>query len=148
MLIVSGTRSVPDTLPATFGELPGDGGLSKPAAAPRWEPRSADAGRRVTLLGISGRLGVVRVGCEHADAAFELLLWLSDPQWSAQVFAGSPATTHFRSDQLGESKHWVESEVSNSAHQYAEQTSASPFRQGAIPRITSSARPNRVSCRA
>jgi multiple sugar transport system substrate-binding protein len=120
----TGTRSVPDTLPATFAELPGATEVYRTSSG-TWNPRSADAGRRVTLLGITGRLGVVRAGSPHADAAFELLLWLSDPQWSAQVFAGSPATTLFRTDQLAAAKHWVESEVSTTAaRQYAEQTSA------------------------
>jgi multiple sugar transport system substrate-binding protein len=115
-----GTRSPP----ASFVELPGSTEVYR-ASNGTWEPRTADAGRRVPLLGISGRLGVVRAGGQHVDAAFEFLLWLSDPQWSAQVFAGSPATTLFRTDQIGAAKHWVESEVSTSAaHQYAEYTSA------------------------
>ena len=115
-----GTPSVP----ATFAELPGATEAYR-ASGGTWEPRTADAGRHVPLLGISGRLGVVRTGGQHVDAAFELLLWLSDPQWSAQVFAGSPATTLFRSDQIAAAKSWVASGVSTSAaRQYAEQTSA------------------------
>ena len=42
-----------------------------------------------------------------------------------QVFAGSPATTLFRSDQIAAAKSWVESGISASAaRQYAEQTAA------------------------
>jgi multiple sugar transport system substrate-binding protein len=109
---------------AAFVELPGATEVYR-ASGGTWEPRSADAGRHVPLLGISGHLGVVRAGGQHVDAAFDLLLWLSDPQWSAQVFAGSPATTLFRSDQIAAAKNWVESSVSTSAaRQYAEQTSA------------------------
>jgi multiple sugar transport system substrate-binding protein len=121
----TGTRSVPDTLPAVgFAELPGATEVYRVSSG-TWQPRSADAGRRVPLLGISGRLGVVRADCEHADAAFQLLLWLSDPQWSSQVFAGSPATTLFRGDQVSAAKSWVESGVSASAaQQYAQQTKA------------------------
>ncbi len=120
----NGTRSVPDTLPATFAELPGATEVYRVSSG-TWEPRTTDAGRRVPLLGIAGRLGVVRADSQHVDAAFELLLWLSDPQWSAQIFAGSPATTLFRTDQIPAAKSWVESGVSNSAaRQYAEQTSA------------------------
>ena len=40
--------------------------------ATSWEPRSDDAGQRVPLLGVAGRMGVVRAESEHADAAFEL----------------------------------------------------------------------------
>ena len=60
---------------------------------------------------------------EHADAAFELLLWLTDPQWGSQVFAASPATTLFRRSQVASPKAWVENNVSaTAARQYAEQT--------------------------
>ncbi len=76
---VDGMRS----LPAAFSELPGATEVYRTPSG-TWEPRSADAGRRVPLLGISGRMGVVRAGGQHVDAAFELLLWLSDPQWSAR----------------------------------------------------------------
>ena len=120
----NGTRSVPDTLPATFAELPGGTEVYRVSSG-SWEPRAADAGCRVPLLGISGRLGVVRADSQHVDAAFELLLWLSDPQWSTQIFASSPATTLFRADQISAAKSWVEDGVSTSAaRQYAEQTSA------------------------
>ena len=75
------------------------------------------------LLGVAGRMGVVRAESEHADAAFELLLWLTDPQWGSQVFAASPATTLFRRSQVASPKAWVESNVSaTAARQYAEQT--------------------------
>ena len=54
---------------------------------------------------------------------FELLLWLTDPQWCSQVFAVSPATTLFRRSQVASPKAWVESHVSaTAARQYAEQT--------------------------
>jgi ABC-type glycerol-3-phosphate transport system substrate-binding protein len=93
------------------------------ASSGTWTPRREDASRRVPLLGISGRIGVVRAESEHVDAAFQLLLWLSDPQWSTQVLAGSPATTLFRDDQAAAAEHWVESGVSASAAKlYAAQT--------------------------
>ena len=84
---------------------------------------SDDAGQNVPLLGIAGRMGVVRAESERADAAFELLLWLTDSQWASQVFAASPATTLFRRSQVASPKAWVESNVSaTAARQYAEQT--------------------------
>lgn len=113
-----GSRSVP----ATFGELPGAMEVYSVSSG-TWTRRGEDAGRRVPLLGVAGRVGVVRAESEHVDAAFQLLLWLSDPQWSAQVFAGSPATTLFRSDQIAAAKSWVESSVTAPAtQQYAKQT--------------------------
>jgi multiple sugar transport system substrate-binding protein len=125
----AGTRSVSGadgtgSVPATFAELPGAAEFYRSSSG-TWEPRSDDAGRRVPLLGAAGRMGVVRAEGPHVDAAFQLLLWLSDPQWSAPVFAGSPSTTLFRSDQMAAAKSWVESGVSASAaRQYTKQTAA------------------------
>ena len=68
-------------------------------------------------------MGVVRAESERADAAFELLLWLTDPQWGSQVFAASPTTTLFRRSQVASPRAWVEGTVSaTAARQYAEQT--------------------------
>ena len=107
---------------AGFAELPGATEVYRPSSN-AWEPRSDDAGQYVPLLGVAGRMGVVRAESEHADAAFELLLWLTDPQWGSQVFAASPATTLFRRSQVASPKAWVESNVSaTAARQYAEQT--------------------------
>jgi multiple sugar transport system substrate-binding protein len=102
-------------LPVGLAELPGATNSS--------EPRGDDAGRRVPLLGVAGRMGVVRAESEHAEAAFKLLLWLTDLQWASQVFAASPATTLFRNGQVASPQAWVESNVSaTAARQYAEQT--------------------------
>ena len=109
---------------AGFAELPGATEVYNVSSG-TWESRSDNAGRHVPLLGVAGRMGVVRAESEHVDAAFQLLLWLSDPQWSTHVFAGSPATTLFRSDQTAAAKNWVESGVSSSAaQQYAKKTAA------------------------
>ncbi len=60
-----------------FAELPG--------APPRLQPQRPRLGQpgedddpRVPLLAVAGRLGVVAAKSAHADAAFQLLLWLSD----------------------------------------------------------------------
>jgi len=108
--------------PAGFAELPGGAEVYSPSSS-SWEPRDDAAGQHVPLLGIAGRIGVVCAESPHADAAFELLLWLADPQWSSQVFAASPETTLFRRWQVASPKPWVESYVSaTAARQYAEQT--------------------------
>jgi ABC-type glycerol-3-phosphate transport system substrate-binding protein len=109
-------------VPAGFAELPGATEVYRPSSN-SWEPRADDAGQYVPLLGIAGRMGVVGAKSQHIDAAFELLLWLTDPQWSSQVFAASPATTLFRSGQVASPTAWVESSVSaTAAREYAEQT--------------------------
>ena len=115
----SGTGSAPL---AGFAELPGATEVYRTSGG-TWEPRSEDAGRHAPLLTIAGRMGVVRAESKHVEAAFQLLLWLAEPQWSTQVFAGSPATTLFRNDQTAMAKNWVESDVSAAAaRQYAQQT--------------------------
>jgi ABC-type glycerol-3-phosphate transport system substrate-binding protein len=107
---------------AGFAELPGAAEVYRPSSA-SWEPRSDDAGQSVPLLGVAGRVGVVRAESEHADAAFEFLLWLTDPQWGSQIFAASPATTLFCRGQVASPGAWVESNASaTAARQYAEQT--------------------------
>lgn len=114
---------------AAFAELPGATEFYQPSSK-SWEPRNDDAGQSVPFLGIAGRVGVVRSESEHADAAFELLLWLTDPQWGSRVFAASPATTLFRHGQAAAPKAWVESSVSaTAARQYAEQTAEALSRQ-------------------
>ncbi len=109
-------------VPAGFAELPGATEVYQ-LSSKSWEPRGDDAGKCVPLLGVAGRMGVVPADGEHADAAFEFLLWLTDPQWASQVFAASPATTLFRRSQIASPKAWVERNVSaTAARQYAEQT--------------------------
>ncbi len=115
-------RSASSPLPATIAELPGAAEVFRPSSG-TWEPRSEEEGRHVPLLGVAGRMGVVLAESRHADAAFQLLLWLTDPRWSSQVFAASPATTLFRRGQVASPMAWVESNVSPAAaKQYADQT--------------------------
>jgi len=107
---------------AGFVELPGGSEVYRPSNN-SWEPRGDNAGQHVPLLGVAGRMGMVRAESEQTDAAFELLLWLTDPQWGRQVFAASPATTLFRRSQVASPKGWVESITSATAsRQYAAQT--------------------------
>jgi multiple sugar transport system substrate-binding protein len=80
-----------------------------------WEHRGEDDNPRVPLLSIAGRLGVVGKNSAHTDAAFQLLLWLSDSQMSPQISAASPATTLFRQSNLASSSQWVEKPVSATA---------------------------------
>ena len=113
-----GTRSVP----ATLAELPGASEVYRSAGGV-WEPRRDDAGQSVPLLGVAGRVGVVSAGSEHVDAAFQLLVWLTDQPWDSRVFAASPATTLFRSGQVASARAWVEGNApAAAARRYAEQT--------------------------
>ena len=115
--------------PAAFAELPGATEVYRPSSNEP-EPRNEEAGQSVPLLGITGRMGVVFAKSEHTEAAFELLLWLTDPQWSGQVFAASPATTLFRNGQVAAANAWVESNASaTAARHYAEQTVATLSRR-------------------
>jgi multiple sugar transport system substrate-binding protein len=112
----------PSGVIAGFSELPGATDVYRNSTR-TWEPRSGDAGAQVPLLGISGRIGVVRAGSEQAEAAFRFLLWLTEPRWSGEVFAASSATTLFRTTQVDAAKRWVDRDVTaTAARQYAQQT--------------------------
>jgi multiple sugar transport system substrate-binding protein len=109
-------------LPTTIAELPGAREYYQ-ASSRSWHMRSEDDSPSVPFLGIAGRMGVVRAESQHAAAAFELLLWLTDPQWGSRVFAASPATTLFRNGQVAAPTAWVEGRVTAPVAQlYAEQT--------------------------
>lgn len=90
-----------------------------------WDLRSDDEDLRVPLLAIAGRIGVVGAKASNTKAAFQLLLWLSDSQMSAQVSAASPATTMFRKSNLTSPGAWVEKAVpALAAVQYGDATEA------------------------
>jgi ABC-type glycerol-3-phosphate transport system substrate-binding protein len=106
-----------------FSELPGASrvfNLSNHA----WDIRGDDDDSRVPLLGIAGRLGVVTAKSEHREAAFQLLLWLSDSRTSPQVSAASAATTLFCRSQLKSPSLWVEKPATAAAVQYGDATEA------------------------
>ncbi|MEN6450770.1 MAG: extracellular solute-binding protein [Thermoguttaceae bacterium] len=123
---------LPATLPAKvdpkirvgFAELPGSRRVYS-LSSRGWETRSEDDDPRVPLLDISGRLGVVSAKSAHTEAAFQLLLWLSDDRNSPQVSAASPATTLFRQSNMRSPMAWVEKPVGpTAAVKYADATEA------------------------
>jgi ABC-type glycerol-3-phosphate transport system substrate-binding protein len=106
-----------------FIELPGASrvfNLSNRA----WDLRGDEDDWRVPLLGSAGRLGVVAAKSEQREAAFQLLLWLSDGRISPQVSAASPATTLFSRAQLKSPGLWVERPAAAAAAQYGDATEA------------------------
>ena len=109
---------------AGFAELPGSGEVYN-VSRNRWDARAEDECPRVPLLAVAGRLGVVSREAAHAGAAQELLAWLSGPEWSTAVSAGSPATTLFRREHLAAPRAWVEPPArADAAAQYAAATAA------------------------
>jgi multiple sugar transport system substrate-binding protein len=108
-----------------FAELPGSRKVFNVSTG-AWDRRADDDSPQVPLLSIAGRLGVVGKDSPRADAAFQLLLWLSDSQMSPQVSAASPATTLFRQSNMTSPGAWVEKSVSDNAaaQQYADATEA------------------------
>ena len=72
-----------------FAELPGSRRVFN-LSGHVWDNRSEDDDPRVPLLAVAGRLGVVSAKSAHADAAFQLLLWLSDERMSPQVERRQP----------------------------------------------------------
>jgi multiple sugar transport system substrate-binding protein len=84
-------------------------------ATRRWETRGSDDDKRVTLLGIAGRLGLVSAESGSTDAAFQLLFWLSGEDLSPRFCTASPATTLFRESHLRTPGPWVESPMPEAA---------------------------------
>ena len=122
--------SAADTVAATpndpfriaFAEMPGANDVYN-VADQRWDHRAEDEDRRVPLLAAAGRLGVVLRTSPSPDASFQLLMWLSDNQWSQQVCPVSPATTLFRDSHLKNPGIWVEKPMPiTAAADYAELT--------------------------
>jgi multiple sugar transport system substrate-binding protein len=124
-----------------FAELPGSKKVYH-VGNQAWEARSHDAERRVPLLGIAGRLGVVASEAQDPQAAFQLLLWLSGKQRGTQVCSGSPDTTIYRQSQVKDPKQcsrWVEEPVGPAAAtEYAQVTQTTLRRRQQwlfVPRI-------------
>ncbi len=120
----SDLNKIDATIRIGFCELPGSPKVFN-AGSRVWDDRTEENDSRVPLLALSGRLGVVSAKSDHADAAFQLLVWLSDERMSLQISAASPATTLFRKAHLKSPSQWVEKSISApSAIQYADATEA------------------------
>lgn len=115
-----------------FVELPGSGDVFN-VSEQTWEIRREDEGSHVPLLSVAGRAGSVARDSDIPEAAFELLLWLSGPEWSAHVAADSEATTMFRTSHRDRATAWVEPQVSETAAiGYAQVVEATLSRQQAV----------------
>jgi multiple sugar transport system substrate-binding protein len=109
---------------AGLAELPGSSQVYN-VGTNAWENRPEEAESQVPLLGVAGRIGVVRTGLDRPQAAMQLLAWLSGSKWSPQVCPPSPAATLFRRSHLAAPQEWVERPVPASmAAAYAALTEA------------------------
>lgn len=99
-----------------------------------WEKRDKESDGRVPLLGTSGRVGMVTTASQWPDTSLQLLLWLTDKKWSAQVCSQSMNTTLFRGSHVGTASGWVESPMpEGAAQQYGEAVATSlEGRQGLL----------------
>ena len=94
------------------------------------ERRAEHEDRRVPLLAVAGRIGLVSKASPHREHAFQLLAWLCGERFSSQVCSGSPATTVFRRSHKESPTAWAEPSMSlPSATAYAELTEATFLRQ-------------------
>jgi multiple sugar transport system substrate-binding protein len=123
-----GSSAVDPHIRVGFAELPGASRVFN-LSSRAWDNRPDDDDPRVPLLAVAGRLGVVAVKSDHRDAAFQLLLWLSDARLSPQVSAASPATTLFCRSHLKSPSLWVEKPASAAAVQYGDVTEAALRRE-------------------
>jgi len=107
---------------AGFAEIPGSPDVYD-VVDRQWETRREDEDWQVPLLGIAGRLGVVTNESRWPEAAFHLLLWLSDDDSDPPASSVSPATTLFRRSHLERPHLWAEKQVASAtALRYAEIT--------------------------
>ncbi len=105
-----------------FVELPGSSKVFN-INNQAWETRGENDDSHVPLLSLTGRVGVVAKESTQQEAAFQLLLWLSNEQNSVQISPFSPATTLFRQSHLKQPNLWMEKAVSPvAAQQYAQLT--------------------------
>ncbi|NLX98591.1 MAG: extracellular solute-binding protein [Rhodopirellula sp.] len=115
-----------------FAEMPGSQDVYN-VTDRAWETRRRGESPHVPLLASAGRLGGVLRTSKWPDESFQLLLWLSDPQWSEQVCTATPATTLFRRSHLKNAGKWVEDAVPvEAAVAYAELTEAAFTRQQSL----------------
>jgi len=105
---------------AGFVALPGSAEVFD-LARREWVHRQRDEPTRVTLLSISGRLGMVSKASSQPEAALALLMWLSGHRHGAEVSASSEQTTLFRREHVRRPEAWVEPPVGpDGAARYAE----------------------------
>ena len=105
-----------------FAELPGSVEVYD-VGDRAWETRREDEEPYVPLLAGAGRMGTVTSKSQWPNAAFQLLFWLSDKQWSVEVSTASPATTLFRLSHLDTPQAWVEQQTpAAAAAEYAAAT--------------------------
>ncbi len=67
------------------------------------------------VIPLAGRLGVVLRGSPRADAAFNLLVFLSGEKWGTRVASASSATTLYRRSQRANVAKWVEAGIDRAA---------------------------------
>jgi ABC-type glycerol-3-phosphate transport system substrate-binding protein len=105
---------------AGFVELPGAQDVYN-LGSKQWDKRRPQDNPRVPLLGVSGRLGSIARQSAHAEAAGQLLAWLSGPKWGPRVSTASQATTLYRESHLAAPGEWLSAPVEEAAAlQYAE----------------------------
>ncbi|HXT60733.1 MAG TPA: extracellular solute-binding protein [Pirellulales bacterium] len=103
-----------------FVELPGSDDVYN-LGSKQWDKRRPQDNPRVPLLGVSGRLGSIARQSAHAEAAGQLLAWLSGPKWGPRVSTASQATTLYRESHLAAPGEWLSAPVEEAAAlQYAE----------------------------
>ena len=102
-----------DTEPAAalsasgFAELPGSREVYN-FRVNEWEEREETDDGRVTLLGVSGRMGSVTRECRQPHAALNLLFWLCGADMSSEISPVSPHTTLFRNSHTTGVAAWVD----------------------------------------
>jgi len=101
-------------------ELPASSEAYEPEDA-EWQKRENPKAGHVTLTGAAGRLGSVTKSSRRPQAALDLLLRLSGPDWSIAISPESSATTLYRLTQMQSAGSWIDRDFESAmAGDYAE----------------------------
>jgi multiple sugar transport system substrate-binding protein len=103
------TKTLP-TSSIAIAELPGSD-TAYHWGQTRWEPRRADESGLVTLRCLSGRIGAVVRGSDHAESAFLLLSWLASRHGSEELMSADVDSQPFRFSQLAAPERWLSESV-------------------------------------
>jgi multiple sugar transport system substrate-binding protein len=92
-----------------FADVPGSTRMFDPSRR-RWEPRMAEGGVSVPLLGADGVLGSVAAASAHSQAAFQWLVSVFGEEGSRRLPPASPHAALYRKSHLADPKSWVGSD--------------------------------------
>lgn len=117
---LSDSESLPIDFDIRISELPGT--LERyDFRGKQWKTDDTHEVQRVTVTGMSGRLGAITRAAKNVELATTLLGWATGPQTGALLCARSQATTAFRKSHQADMVPWIHASLPRkAATEYAE----------------------------